>query len=764
MSSGAHHDDEFSRHIEAVARRLWGEPNAALSKPGRELRFGSHGGRGVDLQKGVWRDYSDEVGGGVLDLIVREGEATDRAGAVEWLREQGFPIEDRRPANGNGHAHRKAPRESSEDDHPFAPGGAADRARGERTSGPGDRADGPRFDVVQTWGYVDEAGELLFEVVRMENGQRDPETGKKLKQYRQRYPDPANPGKWVWKKSPRQVPYRLPDVVEAVRQGVVVTLVEGEKVADAFWEIGVPATTNAMGAGKFPPELLEFFRGAHVAICPDPDEAGIKHRDLLIEKITPVAKSVRVVNLPGLSVERKEDGYEWVERGGSAEDFMRLYELAPVIRPEPFKSKFGAVMWRDLDAPGPVHEHLVEDLVTRGEVCMLAGPSGSGKSFLTISLGMAVARGIPFFGRQVMQGAVIYHAGESSLGVRRKRLPAYRAYHGVSLDEDIPFALLTKPLNLYASDDDVAAFIAECKGLAAMMSHRLELVVIDTLSAATPGMAENHSEDVGPVLARCERIKAELGCAVMLVHHMNADGTKARGHTSITANLDSVITCRKVEDHHDADKRQIREVKLGKMKDGDDDVSWRFVLPAVEIGTSPFGKPVTSCVAAEPNNGVAGDQIDPNAPADDGIRLSTQAEVFLVALHKALKEQGETPPADLALPSYINKVVEWKRFTETFSAMTMDGADEADPVKKANAVRVALHRHGTYLMAKKVIGRIDQEGLGKWVWLTGKKVRGFTPPSDVITPKKKKGATYVPPALPDEIADEPVPGFDDTPW
>lgn len=87
--------DGFGRHIETVSRALLGEPNAAMSKA-TELRFRTRGSMAVDLEKGAWHDHESGQGGGVLDLIVYQGEAKTKSQAVKWLDAQGI-----RPANLN---------------------------------------------------------------------------------------------------------------------------------------------------------------------------------------------------------------------------------------------------------------------------------------------------------------------------------------------------------------------------------------------------------------------------------------------------------------------------------------------------------------------------------------------------------------------------------------------------------------------------------------------------------------------------------------
>src|SRR3712207_6247667 len=77
---------DIARHMGAVARHLWGDPNPRLSR-GKELRWGNQGSRSVDLEEGVWYDHEADDGGGVLDLIKRETGAANGA-AFDWLRSE----------------------------------------------------------------------------------------------------------------------------------------------------------------------------------------------------------------------------------------------------------------------------------------------------------------------------------------------------------------------------------------------------------------------------------------------------------------------------------------------------------------------------------------------------------------------------------------------------------------------------------------------------------------------------------------------------
>ncbi len=135
--------------------------------------------------------------------------------------------------------------------------------------------------------YTDEQGNTLFEVVRYIP-----------KDFRQRVPDASAKGGYRWSvKGIRQVIYHLPQVLEAIRQGKPVFVVEGEKDADNLALIGCVATTCAMGAGKWHKEHSAFLAGADVYILPDHDEPGKKHAEQVADQLLEVAKSVRILEL-----------------------------------------------------------------------------------------------------------------------------------------------------------------------------------------------------------------------------------------------------------------------------------------------------------------------------------------------------------------------------------------------------------------------------------------------------------------------------------
>lgn len=87
--------ETFAPLIGDVATELLGKPD---HKAGDCLRWGTRGSFKLDIPKGVWHDKEANIGGGVLDLVMRE-RGCDKAGALAWMESKGFlePAERKEP-------------------------------------------------------------------------------------------------------------------------------------------------------------------------------------------------------------------------------------------------------------------------------------------------------------------------------------------------------------------------------------------------------------------------------------------------------------------------------------------------------------------------------------------------------------------------------------------------------------------------------------------------------------------------------------------
>lgn len=217
------------------------------------------------------------------------------------------------------------------------------------------KRDGKR--IVATYPYHDEAGKLLFEVVRFEP-----------KDFRQRRPD--GKGGWLWNlKGVRRVLYRLPQVKAAVAAGKQVFICEGEKDAAAIVNAGFCATCNAGGAGKWIDEYNADLVSANVVIVSDKDAPGRSHAAQVAASLHGKAACVRVVELPDVGGKPVKDSADYFTVGGHRAEFWELCQAAPIWTPNAPAKVETASGSGDIAAEirGEIIEALTDDDLTQTE-------------------------------------------------------------------------------------------------------------------------------------------------------------------------------------------------------------------------------------------------------------------------------------------------------------------------------------------------------------------------------------------------------------
>ena len=233
-------------------------------------------------------------------------------------------------------------------------------------------------DPQAIYDYVDENGELVMQSLRYPK----PEGGK---QFRQRRPATdaeklSEGGDWVWKlDGVERVPYRLPEVLEAVRDRITVYITEGEKDADALVARGKVATCNPGGAGKWQHSWSEkYFRGATVIIVADADEAGTSHARMVRDSLVTAGAKVYVVR-----AKTGKDAYDHFRAGHDFDDFVPL-ELDVVTD--------GLVLMRaeELEIEDVEWVAGFENYIPYGGISMIFGHPGVNKSTLTCRLAALV--------------------------------------------------------------------------------------------------------------------------------------------------------------------------------------------------------------------------------------------------------------------------------------------------------------------------------------------------------------------------------------
>ena len=179
--------------------------------------------------------------------------------------------------------------------------------------------------IVATYDYCNEDRDLLYQIVRKEPGKNG-----RAKDFSIRRPN--GNGGWIWnRKNVRLVLYRLAELQES--DGPVV-IVEGEKCVDCLHSLGIRATCNPFGAGKWRDEYRETLRGCDVTLWPDADKAGGDHMERLAQSLYGHAASIRVVKPPA-ELDEKGDAADGIQKlGWSLEEVTRIIESAEAWEPK----------------------------------------------------------------------------------------------------------------------------------------------------------------------------------------------------------------------------------------------------------------------------------------------------------------------------------------------------------------------------------------------------------------------------------------------
>jgi hypothetical protein len=251
----------------------------------------------------------------------------------------------------------------------------------------------------------------------------------------------------------------------------------------------------------------------------------------------------------------------------------------------PYDGRFPVISAGELARRKPVN-WLIKGVLPQADLVVLFGASGSGKSFVGIDLMASIARGVAWRERRVKKARAIIIAAEGGGGMG-KRIEAYCRHHNIDAD-DLDIGIITAPPDFMQSDDitDLVRAISASGGA--------DVIMVDTFAQVTPGANENAGEDMGRALANARALSNATGAVVVLVHHAGKDTSKgSRGWSGIKAAADAEI---EVIRHEDS---PVREIRISKMKDGDDGLHWAFRLEVLDVGVDDDGDTITSCVAVE---------------------------------------------------------------------------------------------------------------------------------------------------------------------
>jgi AAA domain len=327
----------------------------------------------------------------------------------------------------------------------------------------------------------------------------------------------------------------------------------------------------------------------------------------------------------------------------------------------------------------PAPEYLVYGMLPTRGICWLIGPSGEGKTYFSVGLGVAVAAGFDWMKRKTRHKHVVYIAAEDIDEVAQ-RFIGCALYHKL---QDIPNLHVYKaPIQLIRDTPKLIESIKHKYG-----DIDIGLFIIDTQAMCTLGVNENTKHEFDAITMKLELLWRTFKCCVLSVHHTGRNG-EMRGTSSMDGVAYSIIKVNKVDGYvrvHCEKSRRGRDFE-------DFYLSWETVeLPGL---VDEMGKQVTTSVLVPTSTTVVNDPTkltDLQQTVLDSIKSLGGTDVPRTTV---MKDCGIDPNKDKAFNNAIKTLVSKHLITKktekqhtTYDLFTTSNLSEED--------RAALARMGT---------------------------------------------------------------------
>jgi RecA-family ATPase len=490
----------------------------------------------------------------------------------------------------------------------------------------------------QEWGTV-----ITDYVYRLANGDPylkvDRTSAKKFPQYHR------EGDRWV--KGPPagpKIPYRLPELLAAAPEAPVFVC-EGEKDANHVQMLGLVATTNSGGAGKWAPELNPWFAGKRtVYVVEDNDDSGRAHAAEVAGMLRGIVPDVRVISFPELP--EKGDVTDWCEaRGRELQNGGTSEELRAAVRgellarartakpPPPFAAKIPLIdmsTWDDV--PVPEQEWAVEGRIPIEYVTLLSGEGAAGKSLIELQRGVAHVTGRDWYGASLRQGPALIIDAEDADKVIHKRLADILNHYGLTF-ADVSGQLHVASL---AGQDAVLATFGRKSGRiepTKLYGKLLEMAgdikpVSISISAAADVFAGNEIDrsQVQQFVAMLTRVAIVARGGLVLVSHPSLTGIATGTGLSGSTQWHNSVRARMV----------LKPVKPKKEKEGDDEAP-DTNLRVLEFHKNNYG-PISESIPLRYEDGLF---LPVSQSTADQAARDAEAEQVFLAVTAQLIDQGQ---------------------------------------------------------------------------------------------------------------------------
>ena len=333
----------------------------------------------------------------------------------------------------------------------------------------------------------------------------------------------------------------IPGGFDRVARSLIVWRVEGIPDALALFSKLPPdhaVVTNICGAGSVKDLNLEIMRGKTVFSVGDADEPGQDGAAKFADASAAVADEVRIVKLPyEIDESHGRDVRDYFADGGT---FAMLLEIAnsteivdkPIsedIKTEPaIKIRSAGDLIKEYPELRPP---VIEGLVRRGETMNIIAAPKTGKSWLAVSLGMAVVSGQKWLGRfWTTQGNVLIVDNELHPETSAHRLPKIAEAMKVPKDDYVERLFVANLRGQLVDMNKLASQLTEIE------ENRFSLIILDAWYRFQPvGTDENSNGDVAALYNSLDSVASKIGAAFVAIHHTSKGNQAGKGVTDVGA-------------------------------------------------------------------------------------------------------------------------------------------------------------------------------------------------------------------------------------
>jgi len=400
--------------------------------------------------------------------------------------------------------------------------------------------------------------------------------------------------------------------------GHPLVICNGEISVVAGWANWLAAVCITSGEkAEIPQNLLAELKGEigeiaqlKIVVAMDCDSAGIKAGRGIAQQLKSVGFNVRAVDL-GLGYGGDLADFCMLHRDTAEVNLLQCPDLAaPALAEAPMYN------WQFMTPEEmfklPPTQWLIPRMLPARGFSTIYGPSGSGKSFVALDIGLRIAQDKP----------VVYVAAEGESGYT-PRTQAWMKHHQKGYGK-LTFVL--GAVNMF--DQEEFDYFQQ-----RLATYSPALLVIDTFAMCMGDANENDTREMMLLIRAAKQLAFRLNCAVLFVHHTNKEGVRERGSGTLRNASDTMIRIIREDD-------DLLRVKSEKTKDSLPFKAYRLRHVQIDLGyTDSLGDPVSSLVLL------------PEEIVDAADELTEQQMSVL----QALALESDASYADLAATTEINR-------------------------------------------------------------------------------------------------------------